>query len=325
MSSIWSSVLSLDLTIPSNGSTTAGSGTIYIGGPRLPSELVAANFKGALVFYSDAIGLAAGVKYWYLARFTDGIRESLSIGWCDLSGVLTDMISGGYDSSIALFTTLITSGPATVSTQGNDIYAVTSTGDVTVASLIGALNLQGTGTDIDAIANNLIRLRTISNGITFEGPIINGPVLKVSGLTASPSNVKMKVTTNGNGVNDQDVWNSSTTLQTVNGIANFQCNIYWRWTADYICEVRFYLLSSGPVPAGGTLTCNMPANFPSVDYAPGNPRGPAGVAIGSGGANLTTMASRIQAGTPNTLQVFMAGNPNNNLGFEGSFVFTLAK
>jgi len=323
VSSIWSSVLSLDLTIPSNGSTTAGSGTIYIGGPRLPSELVAANFKGALVFYSDAIGLAAGVKYWYLARFTDGIRESLSIGWCDLTGVLTDMISGGYDSSIALFTTLITSGPASVSTQGNDIYAVTSTGDVTVASLIGALKLQGTGTDIDAIANNLIRLRTISNGITFEGPVLNGPVLKVSGLTSSPSNIKIKVETNGNGFNDQDAWNTNTSVQTIAGLPGCTVRFAWRWTADYICDARFYITFPGAgLPAVPTFaSVALPVALPPVDSnAVVFNQGPHFTGIYVAGGVQGAVSGRFDTGI-----MYFFGTPANMVILESSVMYTVAK
>jgi len=333
MSSIWSSSINLDMTIPSNGSATPGSGTIYIGGPRLPSELVAAGFKGALVFFSDAAGLAAGIKYWYLAHITVGGSESLSMGSCDTLGALTDVVAAQYDlGTHALIAAL---------TDNNGASVNVST-DVLIQSFQGSVDLSAlkpTGSDVVLQASRNVQLGAVSQVVLNPGSLVyvispslkfdqggTGPSLTMDGTNVANGPIKTKVTTNGPTYNNpQDTWNSSSTLQTVNGIANFQCNIYWRWTADYICEVRFFLLSSGPVPSGSTLTCNMPANFPSVDYAPGNPRGPAGVAIGSGGANLTTMASRIQTGTPNTLQVFMSGNPNNNIGFEGSFVFTLAK
>ena len=65
MSGVWSNLLVLDIAFPSNGSLTPGSGTVYIGGPRLPAELVAAGMKGAIVFYS--VSGDTLVEYYFLA------------------------------------------------------------------------------------------------------------------------------------------------------------------------------------------------------------------------------------------------------------------
>jgi hypothetical protein len=53
MAGVWDSILTLELIVPSNGSLTPGSATIYIGGPQLPVELVGYGVTGAIVWYSD--------------------------------------------------------------------------------------------------------------------------------------------------------------------------------------------------------------------------------------------------------------------------------
>lgn len=65
MSGVWSNILVLDIAFPSNGALTPGSGTVYIGGPRLPAELVAAGMKGAIVFFS--VSGDTLVEYYFLA------------------------------------------------------------------------------------------------------------------------------------------------------------------------------------------------------------------------------------------------------------------
>jgi hypothetical protein len=57
-----------DITVPSGASLAAGTNTMYIGGPSLPSELTAAGFRNAIVFYSGAAGAAAGIEYWFIAH-----------------------------------------------------------------------------------------------------------------------------------------------------------------------------------------------------------------------------------------------------------------
>lgn len=230
MAGVWSTA-TLDLVIPSTGLLEPGSGSLYIGGPRLPDVLTDAGINDGFVWYTDEDGFDAGYDYWFLAhqRATGDYLEALVIGF-------------------------------------------KKTADATVT-------------------------------IIWSSTIYTDPAY------------------------EQNIWNTSHTLQNIDGIPH-DVYIDWRWTADYLLDVRFYILSTGAAPGVGSpfVTFDLPAGFPFVDVvASGTNRGPSLVCMGEtapGGLNYTSMMLRLD-GTVATL--FTADNPNLCVGFEGGGTFTLAK
>lgn len=91
MAAIWDDILVLDLTLPSNGPLTSGSGTVYLGGPRLPAELKALGVSGAVVWYSK--GVQSNIwQYSFIANTpTDGFIQ----GQVDANGVVWNVFTYG--------------------------------------------------------------------------------------------------------------------------------------------------------------------------------------------------------------------------------------
>ena len=118
----------------------------------------------------------------------------------------------------------------------------------------------------------------------------------------------------------QDGWNTSSTTQTVGGVANCTVNIDWRWTPDYIMELRFSILCPS-APSGSTMTANLPGTVPAIDLSPGG-MGVLGAVSASQVGTRTAMTARLST---TQILVYIATNPNGNTSFEGSFTTTLAK
>jgi hypothetical protein len=144
----------------------------------------------------------------------------------------------------------------------------------------------------------------------------SGPTLEIYNLHTGPVAIKALNTV-------QDQWNTSVTTQTIGGVANCPVAIDWRLTPDYVLDVRVLIGNCPAPPVGATVA--LPAAMPAVDYSPSvGPRGPYGLLLGAGGLGLTPIIARLEH-TPNQISMFLNGNPNNNVQFEGSFCVTLPK
>lgn len=104
MAGVWNTA-QLDLLLPSNGVQACGSGTVYIGGPQLPSDLILGGYTNGVVFWSTPTQCAQGVEYFFIAQRaglwvlgmkpTVGLfRETVRMGW-DGSEWITRVISPG--------------------------------------------------------------------------------------------------------------------------------------------------------------------------------------------------------------------------------------
>jgi hypothetical protein len=126
------------------------------------------------------------------------------------------------------------------------------------------------------------------------------------------------------GTTNQDAWNTNTSTQTVGGKTSTVI-FDWRWTSDYIVEVRLRVTTATP-PFGVAfaLNCNVPAGLPLPDSGPGT-----GVFVNAwgvlgayNGANVIPLSARLNA--TGIVDVF-----SQALGtlqdFSGAFVYTAAK
>jgi hypothetical protein len=250
MSGVWSSILNLDLTIPSNGSLTPGSGNIYIGGPQLPPTLPA-NFKGALIFYSDPIGLSQGVDYWYIAHFSDATSDGLEIGYYPTGGPSTvrhstQFFQNNFDHNVNETVT----GIATLQTK---------------TGLVQIKNLSAYGNAIQIQTPGRVQISNDGTGKLIEFSNQTDPVIKA-----------------GNAPNI-DQWLTDTSTQTIlnataGGVAGCTVKCDWRVTVDRLVEFRSYVTIPGPgLPASGQYTWfNAPAVFAALtDSSPsGGSKGP---------------------------------------------------
>ena len=179
MSGIWDAVLTLDLTIPSNGPLVPGSSTVYIGGPNLPAELVALGANGAIIFYSSPTDTAA--EYYYLAYFTNGVYFSISIGVKLVGDPILRQTVSTSSTPTASITQLtggdsaggfiaIGDGSIDISSANNadlDISA-NGTGENTISANTGLLKLFGnTGGITLQTVNSLLRLQSDHNDISI--------------------------------------------------------------------------------------------------------------------------------------------------------------
>lgn len=166
MSGVWNTA-QLDITIPSNGSLTPGSGTIYIGGPRLPSVLSSFGVSTGIIFYSDSVGLAAGINYWFIGKYSyPTVENSIVVGWVDTSNTVRFSYKNGYISTLNQFFTDVQSDDATLSlitgTGGGFTLSSVNAATSWVKSNVGDLVIKGGPTHQDD-------WKTATSSVTFLG------------------------------------------------------------------------------------------------------------------------------------------------------------
>ena len=159
-------------------------------------------------------------------------------------------------------------------------------------------------------------LRSITNLATLTGLGLRGSLRL--GTPGNPTGTVMLLANFS--VTTQDGWNTSSTTQTFGGVANCTVKIDWRWTPDYIMDLRFSV-SCPSAPTGSTASANLPATVPAIDLSPGG-MGVLGAVSASQIGARTAMTARL---TTTQVQVYIATNPNGNTLFEGSFTTTLNK
>lgn len=302
MSGIWSSVLNLDLVIPSNGSLTPGSNTVYIGGPRLPAKLKAAGAKGAIVFYSSATDAQA--NYYYIA-------------YIDPGGFGNYVISLGYEEK---FTTILR--PWLTSTSSPVGATALTFGTAT------SINLNSTGIDITGLGKS-VRIRATSGAnITLSpagqvifydgsGVVPVDPRLYIQDLDTTKPCIKAYTPST-----DLDQWNQSTrTNVTIGGVANCTVKLDWRLTPDFVLDVRYYVTFPAAPGAAANMSFSTPPGFPTTDVAPSTARGAYGLCLTQAGGGLVNMVTRID---PGIIYVFTNGTLNIAT-FEASLTLTIPK
>lgn len=295
MAGIWSTTLNLDLTIPTNGNLTPGSGTVYIGGPNLPTTLPP-NYKSALIFYTDPAGLAQGIDYWYIAHYSDGGADALQIGYYPTGGpvvlsVINELFLGnrhlvGLDS------------------QKGDIYLRVLSPDGSGNGQVYIHNNADAGVIQLATKSGSSQFQTFGRSELIELDTRGAPIIKAWN---SPT---------------IDQWQSNGSFQTLNTIGGCTVKFDWRITVDRICDTRVTVNIPGAgLPAIPTNSfMNLPAAFPITNAAITNPFGPmlAGMwNVGSTGAQGPVNARIDSAGAK--LNWFGTPAGVNDMIFSGSF------
>ena len=276
MSGVWSTP-TLDLVLPSNGSLTPGSGTTYIGGPRLPADLTLLGVDSAIVFYSTPQGLANNVWYWYIAHFTVGTDDLLVEGWMEAGGV-NHIVKNDYvrDGGVTRYRIL------TKNTQ--------------------YVELAGTTRVVDDVGIELRAASAPANGIFIN---TGAGVIKAIGAGTV-----------------LDTWQTSTTTQTIAGVANCNVKVAWRQTPDYVIEARFFVtVPGGGLPAIPTFSSfNLPGAMPVPDMGVLINQGPHYAGNYTAGAAQGSFNGRYEAG-----KAYVFGLPAGVTFLEGSGTFTQVK
>lgn len=293
MAGVWSSVLTLDLVIPSNGALSPGSNTFYIGGPRIPADLKADGALSALIWYSNADGLAAGVDYWYIAHLRLGSQQDLLQAGYKPTGSTRRALWGGWIEA---------SGKEYATFEAyNTLNLEATTEDVNVTSVLHDIVVTAArAIFIEADYTGPGALQLIApNGSVAMGKAsgIPGSNLQFAGFNTSRVQMRAYNT-------DQDKWNSSTTSQTIGGVANCTVLLNWRFTADYILDVRYFVTFPVAPGAAANMSFTLPGSFPTTDLAPLTTRGAYGLCLSQAGGTLVNMITRID---PGIIYVFTNG------------------
>lgn len=237
MAGVWSNILTLDMTIPTNGDLVPGSGTVYIGGPNLPATLPP-QYKAALIFYTDAIGLAQGIDYWFIAHYSDASADALQIGFYPTGGptvvgTLNNLVLNSRQLSILdsfkgdIFLRVLSSDGS-----GNGQIVVTNQAS---GGLIQLITRDGT-----------TQFKTIGNNNVIELDTRNDPVIKAW------NNPRV------------DVWQESNTSENIAGLAGTDVKIAWRQTIDRILEMRF-VFTFQSAPGSMSWSYTLPGQIPRPD------------------------------------------------------------
>lgn len=334
-----------DLTLPPGGSLTPGSGTIYIGSTQLPVGLAGVGgYKSAIVWFTDAIGLAAGIDYWFMAHFSDGglVEDGVRFGYYPTGGpvtvpMVTPLTVGGQKQTIiespqvailkapSVFVSNTSTGAAIViGTGGNNVLL----GATVVDNVFIEAKANGAGNIVVDTGGGIYICPGSQGGlndVVFERMSVGG-VFNTNERIAI-KNLGVKPYIKGENSSTIDVWQNSATLQTIQGIANCTVGISWRITVDFMVEVRAFIQSGGGLffaPAA-FIQCNMPAGFPTIDVqATTNNQGPHLVGIAS--PPQTVIAMRVDPGAPAIMYIFIGNIPAGTINtFETSGTFTIAK
>jgi hypothetical protein len=302
-----------DLTLPPGGSLTPGSGTVYIGGPNLPASM--SQFESAIIFYSDTVGLAHGIDYWYLAHFGQShvpfTADGIQIGFYPTGGPNTLSMFGVFVDSNGR-------DDVTIETNTGNII-LNSRRQLTLESAVGQsmVLLSGNDLELESAGSGIVYLASAFGNVSFRKTMgSNSEIVEIRNLGTQPNIKALNSAT-------IDVWQSIVTLATNIGGVNADVYFDWRQTVDFVVECR-WVINWGPygVPGSMGLTRPLPAGMPIVDASPSNANGTAAfypfvVSGGSGGIYML-------AAVATTLFIF-GPNPNNNTFARGSFMYTTVK
>jgi hypothetical protein len=303
-----------DLTLPPGGSLTPGSGTVYIGGPNLPASM--SQFESAIIFYSDTVGLAHGIDYWYLAHFGQShvpfTADGIQIGFYPTGGPQTLSMFGVFVDSNGR-------DDVTIETNTGNII-LNSRRQLTLESMANFAMFIFSGLDLEMSSANggIVYLASDFGNISFRKALgSNTEIAEIRNLGTQPNIKALNSVT-------IDVWQTATTTQTMNGVAGCTTVFAWRITIDWVVEVR--MLFNTPVGSFFTpvpfFSFALPAAFPTIDsVAAVNNQGPHLIGIAS--APQTPCSVRIDPG--GTGYVFNNATPAGCNIIEVSGTFTIAK
>lgn len=323
-----------DLTLPPGGSMIPGSGTVYIGSQQLPPDLTGYGAEAGVVFWSNAAGLSSGIDYWYIAQFavlpdqpdlfqcgykvSGGGVKALWGGWIDGAGHENATFEAEYQTTLTSRSqnTWVTAPNGDVHVQAHNAWLEALTSDAHLRADNGNTFVESLLAQIIIKSANGLFLESTYPGpaaiqlITAQGTVMVGgaaagvgPNLTVSGWAGSGTAVEIKANNT-----TQDRWQTSTTLQTFGGVANTAVTFDWRWTPDYILDLRFRVKSPGPAFSVGLVaTVTAPAALPTLDDPPGTGIF-TGAGMGNGGAyngGLINFVARLNSNK--TLDLFLSG------------------
>jgi hypothetical protein len=273
-------------------------------------------FESAIIFYSDTVGLAHGIDYWYLAHFGQShvpfTADGIQIGFYPTGGPNTLSMFGVFVDSLGR----------------DDVTIETNTGNILLnsrrqltlqsAAAQSMFLLSGNDLELEALNTGLVYLASAFGNISFRKDIgSNTEIAELRNLGTQPNIKALNSST-------IDVWQTAITTQTMNGVAGCTTAFAWRQTIDWICEVRMLFNTPGgsfftPVPF---FSFALPGTFPTIDsVAAVNSQGPHLIGIAS--APQTVCSVRLDPG--GTGFVFNNNTPAGCNVIEISGTFTLAK
>ena len=305
MAGVWSQVRVLDIVLPNNGSLTPGSGTVYIGGPRLPSELRSAGYNAALVFYTGTGVVPANIKYWFIAHSSNAVShlDSLEFGWVSNLGIITPVQTIYFDDSSSNFSVNLGFGNKKFNLSSNGAPSVLSDNGIVISDSsnvglqlwTGGLNdILGDTIDIHTSSGDLVIRPQAGQDIAFKSGATSR--LAIHNLWTTSPSLKANA---ANTILDQ--WTSQTINQVIGG-ATMTANIDYRVTPDFIIDIRGKIAFSA-VPT--TFDFSFPITCPfTIDSGPGS------------GVGMATFGDSAGVGTPRTIRTFMGG-PGNTVFVQG--------
>lgn len=320
-----------DLTLPPGSRLGAGSGTVYIGAANLPAGLNTGAYKSAIIWYTDAIGAALGIDYFFLAFTSDNLPEAgVRFGFYPTGGPTTVPLYAGFDVNNSMESILEAPDAVIVKTSkttGNifigDAVAHTNQLSLQCAGVMFIGSLTNPSTQIQMMANgNIFISPSNANRVSFVQNLASAFVL-TEGIDIVNLGVVPAIKARSSATIDT-AWFTDSSVQTIQGIAGCTVKFAWRKTIDWVVEVRVFVQAPANFTPGTFLQMNCPANFPVIDIDPLVTQGPhiTGVAVGS---TSVAVGGRIDPGSPSPLYIFIGSLPANCTIFEISGMFTQAK
>lgn len=328
MPPLWDNELVVDITIPSNGSLTPGSGTVYIGGPQLVNiiGLNVAQYKSAIVWFTDASGLAQGVDYWFMAHFSDATFDGVRQGYYPTGGPTTISSIAQYIVS-GVHNSILESPQGNAYLKANNLIQIESQGSATNFQahatnnifldadfdvVLGSLSAPGRNSFLQAV--NQIQVQTTNGQIYLMSGLGVIDFLKNSSLTETLEikglGTKPYIKAQNSATVDTWIFNTTGGVN-INGSLNCTTNWAWYLTPDFRLELHWFIqTAAGNFPLITFLTVPIPAglNLPQPHSMAGHAplEGPYGVGQG----NSVTVSCRIDSGA-GVMYVFINGTASN--------------
>lgn len=224
-----------DLTLPPGGSLTPGSGTVYIGGPQLPVGIATdPQYKAAIIFYTDAIGLSMGIDYWFIAHFSleDLIKSS------SLDGVRWGYYPTGGPQTVPMVTPLRNTGLDQTFVEALDEVIVQTTGTNSTTYI----QANGTNGAVQLLATSKIFMFATLGKILMQKDLATvTEALEITGLGTAP---KIRAL----GSSTVDVWQTDLANISTVGASTLTSDWEVRITVDKVVEVRLNIHCSPALP-----------------------------------------------------------------------------
>lgn len=258
-----------DLTLPPGNGLGAGTGTVYIGAANLPPGLNTGAYKSAFIWYTDAVGQALGIDYWFLAYTSDAVPEAgVRFGYYPTGGPATVPLMAGFDIN------------------GTQVMFVEAPDQVQLKTSKTSGNIFiGSATQL----SNSVSLISGGEIVLNAAAPVSGDYILFELTTAS---VNEQIAIRGLGTLPQikahsasvDVWLQATTTNTL-GAVTLTTHWEWRRTVDGIVDLRADTVATGGTVGNAAFAITVPAGVPSMNATDPFTQGLRGITRVAGGTN----------------------------------------